>query len=101
MNTMLETETFSNWLTKLRDKQGKARILARIASAKGGNFGDCDSVGEGVSEMRIHFGPGYRVYFAQEGACVYLLLTGGNKSEQRQDIAEAKAMWRAIREGEH
>ncbi len=97
---MLETETFSNWLAKLRDKQGKARILARIASAKAGNFGDCGSVGEGVSEMRIHFGPGYRMYFAQKGMCVYLLLTGGNKSERERDIKEAKAIWRIIKEGE-
>ena len=97
MNTIYETETFSNWLAKLKDRQGKARILARIASAKAGNFGDCEPIGEGVSEMRIHFGPGYRLYFAQEDKRVYLLIIGGDKSEQKRNIGDAKIMWRAIK----
>jgi putative addiction module killer protein len=78
------------------DVTGKARILARIRSAEFGNFSDCKSVGEGVSEMRVHIGPGYRVYFMRRGRTVYLLLTGGDKSTQSKDIARAKAMARAI-----
>ncbi|HEV7909994.1 MAG TPA: type II toxin-antitoxin system RelE/ParE family toxin [Methylocella sp.] len=63
-----------------------------------GNFGDCEPVGEGVSEMRIHAGPGYRVYFLRTGATLYLLLTGGDKSSQKQDIIRAKEMARELRE---
>jgi putative addiction module killer protein len=63
-----------------------------------GNFGDCAPVGEGVSEMRVHVGPGYRVYFARIGTTVYVLLTGGNKSSQKQDIARAKKMIRELKE---
>jgi putative addiction module killer protein len=74
----------------LRDAKGLARILARINAAQHGNFGDCQPVGEGVSEMRSHFGPGYRVYFVRRGETVYLLLAGGDKSSQRQDMERAK-----------
>lgn len=74
------------------------RILARLRSAAFGNFGDCEAVGEGVSEMRVHVGPGYRVYFIRAERTVYLLLTGGDKSTQSKDIARAKTMARAIRE---
>lgn len=63
MNTVFETEQFSEWLEKLRDVKGKARIAARISSARAANFGDCKPVGDGVSEMRIDFGPAYRVYY--------------------------------------
>jgi putative addiction module killer protein len=63
INHFDRTEHFDRWLSKLKDVQGKAKILVRIRSAEKGNFGDCESVGEGVSEMRIHTGPGYRVYF--------------------------------------
>jgi putative addiction module killer protein len=76
------------------DPKAKARILARVLSATMGNFGDCES----VSEMRVHVGPGYRVYFARTGATVYVLLVGGDKSTQRQDIARAKKMARALKE---
>ena len=62
MNTILRTEIFDKWLKKLKDTRAKARILDRVRSAERGNFGDCESVGQGVSEMRIHFGPGYRLY---------------------------------------
>jgi putative addiction module killer protein len=72
--------------------------LARLRSAMLGNFGDCEPVGEGVSEMRIHAGPGYRVYFLRTGATLYLLLTGGDKSSQKQDIIRAKEMARELRE---
>lgn len=76
----------------MRDPIGKARIVSRVRSAEAGNFGDCEPVGEGVSEMRIHHGPGYRVYYSRKGDVVYLLLCGGNKSTQKSDIKLAKAL---------
>ena len=78
---------------------GKAGILARLRRAELGNFGDCKPVGEGVSEMRIAVGQGYRVYFMQEGRCLYLLLVGGNKSSQTRDTAKAKALAQERRQG--
>lgn len=92
MNEFRRTEDFDEWLRALRDPVGKARILARLRSASLGNFGDCEPVGEGVSEMRIHAGPGYRVYFTRRGRTVYLLLCGGDKSSQQKDIRRAKEL---------
>ena len=92
MNRIERSEEFVTWLERLRDKKGKARILSRIDAAMLGNFGDCEPVGEGVSEMRVHFGPGYRVYYTRREAVVYLLLLGGDKSSQASDIKRAKAM---------
>lgn len=92
MNTIVETSDFSKWLHGLLDVAGKARIVARITAARSGNFGDCEPVGEGVSEMRIHHGPGYRVYFKRVGSVVYVLLCGGSKSTQKADIKRAKAL---------
>lgn len=74
----------------------KARILARLESAALGNFGDCEPVGEGVSEMRIHSGPGYRVYYARRDLVVYVLLVGGDKSTQKRDIRRAIQMARKL-----
>src|SRR5690242_11586472 len=96
MNNFLRSSVFDRWLSKLRDQKGKARILARIASATLGNFGDCRPVGGGVSEMRIHAGPGYRVYFVRRGETVYLLLAGGDKSSQAKDIERALHMAREL-----
>ena len=98
MNTLLRTAAFDNWLSKLKDLRGKARIVERIRSAERGNFGDCAAVGEGVSEMRIHYGPGYRVYFCRTGEVVYVLLCGGSKRGQQRDIAKARAMARQLNE---
>ena len=98
MNVIFETQSFANWLDKLRDNVGKARIVARIRRAKAGNFGDCCTVGDAISEMRIHVGPGYRLYYAQEGLRVYLLILGGDKSSQPKDVQLAKKMWREIKE---
>ena len=98
MNQFQRTSTFDSWLSSLKDKIGKARIVNRVRAAETGNFGDCESVGEGVSEMRIHVGPGYRVYFTRMGEIVYLLLLGGNKSSQFRDIKQAKKLARALRE---
>ena len=98
MNTFLRTAVFDTWLSKLKDLRGKARIVERIRSAERGNFGDCEFVGNGVSEMRIHFGPGYRVYFTRTGDVVYVLLCGGTKRGQRRDIAKAQVMARQLDE---
>lgn len=97
MNTLLEHPEFSSWIRALRDAKGRARILDRLVSAQRGNFGDCEPVGEGVSEMRVHVGPGYRVYFTRRGQTVYLLLVGGDKSSQSRDIARAKEIARSLK----
>ncbi|MCZ7626325.1 MAG: addiction module protein [Candidatus Methylomirabilota bacterium] len=96
MNTFHRSEEFDAWLVALKDEVGRARIVHRIRSAEHGNFGDCEPVGEGVSEMRIHVGPGYRVYFTRRGEVMYLLLLGGDKSSQKRDITHAVEMARAL-----
>jgi putative addiction module killer protein len=92
MFTIHTTEQFDAWLKGLRDVQGKARILARIVRMQQGNFGDVKPVGNGVTEMRFFFGPGYRVYFTQRGEQVVLLLCGGDKDTQEDDIRSAISM---------
>jgi putative addiction module killer protein len=87
-----ETVTFSSWLRALRDSQARAKIAARVRRLAFGNPGDVRPVGEGVSEMRIHHGPGYRVYYIQRGAVLIILLCGGDKSTQDRDIAAAKRL---------
>ena len=84
------TEVFDKWFTGLKDRKAKARIQARIDRVEMGNFGDASSVGEGVSELRIFYGPGYRVYFVKQNSVVVILLSGGDKSSQQTDIAKAK-----------
>jgi len=84
------TEAFDKWLLSLRDRKAKARIQARIDRVETGNFGDVSPVGEGVSELRIFYGPGYRVYFVKQNSVVVILLSGGDKSTQQADIAKAK-----------
>ncbi len=98
MNTIIRTEIFDKWLSKLKDSRGKARIIERIRSAERGNFGDVNAVGQGVSEMRIHFGPGYRVYFTRVGNVVYVLLCGGTKRKQQRDIDKAKELAKLLKE---
>lgn len=98
MYTILRTEEFDAWLKKLRDPKGKARILARLRSAEFGNIGDVKFVGDGVNEMRIHGGPGYRVYFIRRGTQLILLLLGGDKSSQHRDIVKAKALAARLKE---
>ena len=98
MFTILRSATFDRWLRRLRDRQAVNRIVARLLAAEGGHLGDVRSVGDGVSEMRIHHGPGYRVYFMTRGAEVIVLLCGGDKDSQRRDIDRAKRMakeWRS------
>jgi putative addiction module killer protein len=94
--TILTTETFDAWFAGLRDVAAARRIQARIDRAEAGNFGDCAPVGEGISEMRIHVGPGYRVYFVQRGLEIVILLAGGDKSTQAKDIAAAKDVARQL-----
>jgi len=96
MNIIQTTGVFDDWFMALRDMRGKARIQARIDMAEEGNFGDCEPVGEGVSEMRIHAGAGYRVYFKRVGVEIYLLLCGGDKSTQPKDIKTALKLARDL-----
>lgn len=84
---------FKEWLEGLRDVQGRAKLRVRLDRARLGNLGDNRLVGEGVHELRIDFGPGYRVYFGLEGNRLILLLLGGDKSTQQKDIARAKEFW--------
>lgn len=100
MNTIETTETFDAWLSALRDQRAAHRVKARMFRAQQGNFGDVSPVGEGISEMRIHCGPGYRVYFKQSGRKVYLLLAGGDKSTQQADIKAAQEMARKLKNDE-
>lgn len=85
-----ETTEYVKWLEAVRDPFVKVRVIKRVRMAEAGNFGDCESVGDSVFEMRIHYGPGYRVYFTRRDEVVYLLLIGGDKSTQSRDIKRAK-----------
>ena len=92
-----QTPTYARWFARLRDERAKARVLARVRRLALGNIGDARSVGGGVSELRIDYGPGYRIYFAWRGVALVLLLTGGDKSRQWADIAKARelaAQWK-------
>ena len=84
---------FEEWLDSLRDREGKAKIKGRLQRVALGNLGDCQSVGEGVSELKIDCGPGYRVYFGERDSTIVLLLCGGDKSTQDRDICKAKEYW--------
>jgi putative addiction module killer protein len=92
MGTVRQTETFSAWLRNLRDIRARAKIVARIQRLEDGNPGDVAPVGEGVSELRIHHGPGYRVYYVNRGGELVILLCGGDKASQTRDIEEAKRL---------
>ncbi len=87
-------EPFTEWLNGLRDVKGRKRISIRLRRLEQGNYGDCQPVGEGVLELRMFFGPGYRVYFGEEGDTIVFLLCGGDKSSQKKDIETAKAYWK-------
>jgi putative addiction module killer protein len=86
-------EPFTDWLNNLRDVMGRKRLLARVSRLQQGNYGDCEVVGDGVSELRMFFGPGYRVYFGERGNDIIILLCGGDKDSQDKDIQQAKAYW--------
>ncbi len=89
-----KTDEFDKWFRKLKDRIAKAKILVRIQRIQeNGNFGDCQPVGDGISELRVHFGKGYRVYFKDQNGRLVLLLIGGDKSTQSNDIEMAKVLW--------
>lgn len=97
MVELIKSETFDRWLRELRDIRAAARIQVRLDRMAAGNPGDVKAVGDGVSEMRIDYGPGYRVYFMRRGLLIVVLLCGGDKSTQDRDIAQAKtiaAQWK-------
>ena len=87
-------EPFTDWLIGLRDARTRRRILQRLFRLESGNYGDCKPVGGGVSELRFFFGPGYRVYFGEDGDTIVVLLCAGDKSSQRADIRRARAFWK-------
>lgn len=97
MKLIYTTEVFDAWYQSLKDKQVARRIQARIDRAEEGNFGDHKSVGEGVSEMRINHGPGFRFYFTFRGIEIVILLAGGDKSSQAKDIEMAQKLARQLR----
>jgi putative addiction module killer protein len=91
-----ETPAYAAWFTALRDRRAKVRIDIRIRRLSLGNFGDVRPVGEGVSELRLHYGPGYRIYIKKQGDALVILLAGGDKSSQDQDIRLAKDLARNL-----
>jgi putative addiction module killer protein len=94
-----QTEHFAQWFAKLRDNHAKRRIQARIDRLQQGNPGDVKPIGKGISELRVDYGPGYRVYFIQQGSTLIVLLAGGDKSTQAQDIHAAQDLARQLHEG--
>lgn len=87
------SEPFTEWLGSMRDKVGKVRIYSRLRQIEAGNWGDVSSVGSGISELRIHVGAGYRVYFGQHQKKLVIVLLGGDKSSQSEDVRRAKEYW--------
>jgi len=87
-------EPFTDWLNGLRDREGRRVVLKRLGRLEHGLYGDCKPVGDGVSEQRIFFGSGYRVYFGEEDGRIIILLCGGDKDSQKMDIKAAKAYWK-------
>ncbi len=98
MLVIQRSSEFDAWLDQLADLRARARIVSRIDRASLGNFGDTKPIGEGVNEMRVDVGPGYRIYFVRKGLEVYVLLVGGDKSTQKRDIQQALAMARELKE---
>jgi putative addiction module killer protein len=90
--TVLQTQQFQDWLDALKDIRGKLRIVARLRQAEAGNLGDWKSVGGEVAEMRVDFGPGYRLYFTRRGKLLIVMLAGGEKSSQSRNIKRAQRM---------
>jgi putative addiction module killer protein len=89
---------FLKWLNDLRDRQARQRIQVRIARLRLGNFGQTRSLGEGVHELKVDYGPGYRIYFGRDGEALVILLSGGDKTTQNEDIKEAKQYWARYRQ---
>lgn len=96
-NQIDKTFEFNSWLDRVRNPVGRGAIIGRIIRAQGGNFGDTEPIGEGVSEMRVFVGPGYRIYFVRTGSNRYLLLYGSGKADQNRGIRRAKEILHALR----
>jgi putative addiction module killer protein len=96
VTTIRETDTYARWFARLKDREARARILVRIRRLSLGNAGDTKAVGAGVSELRIDYGPGYRVYFVRRGEALIVLLGGGDKSTQAADIRAALSLARTV-----
>lgn len=96
--TQIGKEPFVNWLNALKDRIGRANITNRLNRLSLGHYGDCEPVGNGVYELKIHYGPGYRVYFSEQKETIILLLLGGSKRTQEKDIQKAKQFWAEFRE---
>jgi len=94
--TVLQTREFQRWLDALRDRRAQVRIAARLRLAEAGNLGDWKSVGGEVSEMKVNFGPGYRLYFARRGSILIVMLAGGDKSTQAKDIKRAQKILKEL-----
>lgn len=93
MLTIIKSDAFAEWIDNLRDRAGAAQVLRRLARLERDNPGNVAPVGEGVSELKIDFGPGYRVYFGRRGQELVIILGGGDKSSQERDIRAAKKLW--------
>lgn len=96
MFTVRLTQEFQDWLDTLKDVRAQVRIAARLRMAEAGNLGDWKSVGGDVSEMRVDFGPGYRLYFTRRGSILIVMLAGGNKSSQARDIKRAQRILKLL-----
>lgn len=99
MITIKQTDEFARWLSGLRDNRAKQKIATRLQRLKFGHFGDVEPIGGGLSELRIHEGQGYRVYFRQNGQEIILLLCGGNKKTQQRDIRRAHEIMKELSNG--
>ncbi|MBT4519416.1 MAG: type II toxin-antitoxin system RelE/ParE family toxin [Halieaceae bacterium] len=99
MHQVQQTDIFAKWLSKLKDHRAIAKILVRIESLRQGNTGDSKSLGSSLHELRVHFGPGYRIYYTRKSGLVILLLCGGDKSSQSKDIAHARKIMTELRAG--
>ena len=93
-----QTDVFSKWLSKLKDRKAVAKLLIRIESLKQGNPGDSKSLGSGIYELRIHFGPGYRVYYTRRSGLLVILLCAGDKSSQSKDVLKARRILKELEE---
>jgi putative addiction module killer protein len=100
MIRLRQTDTFRKWERKLKDQRARAAIAARLFRLANGLSGDVSPVGEGISELRIHYGPGYRIYFRHSGAEIIVLLCGGDKNSQERDIRTAKRLWAELEDGD-
>ena len=92
---------FRDWLLALKDTRARGKILSRLAIVRAGSLGDCKSLADGLYELRVDFGPGYRIYFGQDGPALVVLLSGGDKASQAKDIKSARALWATYKGERH